>query len=134
MGFTPETTTYRLTFDGTDLDGLIVELESVSVGVMLDLLALADTAKDNPASTAKFFDTLGDALIEWNLEIPAGNPIPADRTGVRRLTAPHAMTLVKAWASAMQDVPAPLDQPSTGGSPSAVVSLPMEPLSANRAS
>jgi hypothetical protein len=133
MGFELNSPEYRLTFEGTDLDGLIVQVQSVSVGTMLDLIELADADTRKAADIAHMFDTLGDALVSWNLE-RKGVPVPADRTGVRSLGAPEAMTLIKAWSSVMQDVPGPLDQRSTGGGPSAVLSMPMEPLSANRAS
>lgn len=133
MGYQRKTTTYRLTFDGTDLDGLVVQVRSVSVGTMLDLVALADADTRKTADLAIMFDTLGDALVEWNME-DDGVAVPADRAGVRSLEVPEAMTLIKAWSAAMQEVSGPLDQPSTGGVPSAVLSLPMEPLSANRAS
>jgi hypothetical protein len=133
VGFQRKTTTYRLTFEGTDLDGLVVTVRSVSVGAMLDLVGLAEADTRKAADIAHMFDTLGDALDSWNLE-DGGVPVPADRTGVRSLGVPEAMALVKAWSNVMQDVPGPLDQPSTGGVPSAALSLPMEPLLANRAS
>jgi hypothetical protein len=133
VGFELAAKEYRLTFEGTDLDGLIVQVQSVSVGTMLDLVDLADAENRKPADIAKMFDTLGDALVSWNLT-RQGEPVPADRAGVRSLGVPEAMTLVKAWSTVMQEVPAPLDQRSSGGAPSAVLSMPMEPLSASRAS
>jgi hypothetical protein len=138
MGFKRQSKEYRLHFEGTELDGLVVHVKSIPVGAILDLAALAELANEVTAEGLKSFGlmlaTLADAMVSWNLEDDDDQPVPATIEGIKTLQVGDAMLLIKAWMDAAAGVSGPLDRPSTGGSPSPVVSLPMEPLSPSRAS
>lgn len=137
-GFTRQHKQYRLTFDGTVLDGLVATVRSVPVGTMLQIAEMAsDGAEFTPEglkTLGALFELLADSLVDWNLQDDDGNPTPATIDGVRSLDMDEALLLIREWMKAAAGVSGPLDQPSSGGEPSAVVSLPMEPLSANPSS
>jgi hypothetical protein len=137
-GFRRQRKRYRLRFEGTSLDGLVVVMESVQIATMLQIAEMASLADEltpeGLQSLGVMFELLAEALIEWNLEEEDGTPVPATIDGVKSLDLGDAMLLIKEWMGAIGGVDRPLDQGSTGGGPSAVASLPMEPLSASQAS
>lgn len=156
-GYRRKTKQLRLTFEGTALDGLVVVMRSVPVGTILELAAMAELAQDfTPEGISKLgevFELVAQALISWNLEeelcdghgaveceiCPEGSPttimpVPASLEGIKSLDLDEALLLVQSWTQAAAGVSAPLDQPSPGGSPSAVAALPMEPSSRSQAS
>lgn len=154
MAFTPPETIYVLDFAGTELDGLTVEARSSDIGGVLALSEMIDGMGDVPdpedaASVTpeklaryakamgllyKIIDTYSRVLVSWDLEIPAGNPVPATAEGMHRLNTRHLMMIVKAWQQAVSQVPADLGKDLPGGGPSPEASLPMEPLSPSLAS
>lgn len=138
MGFRKNSKTYRLRFEGTDLDGLEVTVRSVSVGTIMDMAELADveTGRMKAADMRRMLSTFADALVSWNWEDDVtGAPVPATYEGVASRDPADVALLVKHWAQAVAGVPDPLGEPSTGGSPSEELStLPTVPLSASRAS
>jgi hypothetical protein len=154
VAFTPGQVLYILDFTGTELDGLTVEATSTTIGGLLSLSDMIDDVGELPdpdaapsldpkqvkryaAAMAKFrrlVDTYADVLVSWDLEIPAGNPVSADAEGMLRLSPRHLMMIIKAYQVAVSQVPAELGKDSTGGAPSPVASLPMEPLSPSLAS
>lgn len=156
MAFTPPELLYELDFAGTELDGLTVRTRSADIGWVLGLSEMIDGMGDMPdpddvdaadltpdkaarygaamRSMGKLVDDFARVLDSWDLEIPAGNKIPATADGLRRLNIRHLMMIIKAWKQAVSEVPADLGKDSPGGAPSPVASLPMEPLSESRAS
>lgn len=154
MAFTPPQVTYELDFVGTELDGLTVVATGTTVGNLLTMSDMIDNLGELPdedelaqagPETAKRFagamtklrqlvDTYAEVLVRWDLEIPAGHPVPPTAEGMARLSPRHMMMIIKAWQAAVSQVPAELGKDSIGGAPSPVASLPMEPLSPSRAS
>jgi hypothetical protein len=156
VAFTPTRVLYELDFAGTELDGLTVSACSADIGWVLGLSTMIDAMGDMPdpddedatdltpgkaarygaamASMSKLVEDFARVLDSWDLEIPAGTPIPATVEGLHRLDPRHLMMIVKAWQQAVSQVPADLGKDSPGGAPSPVASLPMEPLSESRAS
>lgn len=155
MGFTPKRKVYVLDFEGTDLDGLTARTRSASIGTMLDIGNAIDGAGDVPtvevlaglpereqlSKIAEFMKKIGDAvdqfaavLVSWDLEDEHGHPVPAGVGGLLTLEPGELMLLIGAWRKAVADVPAPLPETSSGGTPSLEGSLPMDPLSPSLAS
>ena len=142
MGFTPKSKIYVLDFTGDDeLDGLTVRARSSSIGALMDISGLAATFKggevDDVTAVAEFgklIEAFADVLVSWDLELQPGVPTPPDASGLRRMEFSHFLRLITAWQGAVSDVPAPLPQPSSSGTPSLEGSLPMEPLSSSLAS
>jgi len=72
-------------------------------------------------------------LVGWNLEND-GEPVPHDAKALLAQDFDVTQTILKAWEDNAITVSAPLEQGSSGGEPSLAASIPMETLSASRAS
>lgn len=154
MGFLPDDEDiYHLVFEDPKYRGLEVTMTGLSVGEMLDDMnldylegveALGDLTRVTSESlplikrmnegTAKTFKAFAEHLIDWNVErkTPAGRErVPATLDGVRTQSIGFIRAIIKAWRTAVSDVPGPLDPASNGGVPSPALSLPMEISSPN---
>lgn len=141
MGFTPNRKVYVLEFDsGDELHGLEVRTRSVSIGALLKIGSLQEAAADDADPIAQIgamstlLDEFGALLVDWNLTDEHDAPVPADAAGLRSMDPEHVMRLIAVWQKAVGQVPSPLGDASPAGAQSAVPPMPMEPLSASRAS
>jgi hypothetical protein len=119
------------------------------------------TAKDVEALDPMVEAFMGSA-IRWNLEDEDGNPVALVKGGPHLCRCGQTqlqsvgqscmscsdayiegfldqdldfqMSVIVAWSEAITGVDVPLGRPSSGGEPSLVASLPMEPLSESHAS
>lgn len=138
MGFTPKRTTFVLDFEGTELDGLTVRARHATLGTFMHLGELAvraneeDGADQLEAMQAQL-DLFDEVLVGWDLLDEDGNGVPANAAGLKTLEPGHAKLIINAWRTAMSQVTGPLVEPSSSGSPSEALSLPMEPLSPSQA-
>lgn len=138
----------RLEFGDGELEGLAIRTRRPSIDELFDITAQAEGLGDvdieamSPEQAAQARDMLGmfaEYLVWWNLDEDVlgedGEP-----TGEERAVAPTLEGLLSQdlglvvpvfwkWLGAMGDVPAPLDRRSSGGGPSEVPQIPMEPLS-----
>jgi hypothetical protein len=131
MGFTPNRKLFRLVFEG-DLDGLEVTCRSSSVVVYKRIASYAARVYSSPpsdedlAALADLYASFAAVLVEWNLEEPAGVPVPATLDGVETQEPALVNAVVTAWLDAVAE--------ALGGRPSGQLvaeleaSLPMEPL------
>jgi hypothetical protein len=137
MGYRPPRPTFKLIFeDDGQFDGLVVRTTSPSLGALQQVLTLADDQGNADQLTA-MIALFAELLLEWNVEDDEGAPVPPTVAGLQAQPAPFVMSLIKAWGEQMREsvqVPAPLDEPSTGGSLSGVPSLPMDQSSRSQAS
>lgn len=130
-GFRPGRKTYRLEFeDGHDLAGLVVRATSVGTGEFFELSKLAD-GRFGLEEGAELVERFSTHLVSWNLEEDDGTPVPATLEGLRSQEFDHVISIIMQWMDAVAGVSAPLAQPSPGGVPSPVESIPMETLSPN---
>jgi hypothetical protein len=133
MGYQRPVKAYRLKFEDPDLAGLEVTVRSVAISEFLKMTELAGAADDPKvaaASAGEVFHVLAGALMEWNLDDAAGQPVPATYEGIISCELDFVMMIVNAWLSAMSDVSPPLLNGSSAGTTSALEqSMPMEPLS-----
>ncbi|HEV8653263.1 MAG TPA: hypothetical protein VG276_28690 [Actinomycetes bacterium] len=139
MGYRPKRKVYRLTFEDEDMGGLVVRAHSTSLGGLLAALGILtidtdDLSAEDLAKLGELFRTFAAALVEWNVEDEAGQPVPATFEGLASQDADFVLVIVRAWAEAISGVPAPLGPPSPDGRPSPAPSIPMEALSQNQAS
>ena len=114
MGFKNPRRTARLIFDkDSGYEGAEITCSfDVSLGAYFDFSGMGD----DPAKQRESFMRFGDELlIDWNLEEDDGTAIPATGKGFLDISAPFAMAIIKSWAEAISDVPAPLDVPSNNG-------------------
>lgn len=127
MGYTVKRKSYHLKFVDPEMGGLEVVAHSGSTGNILNIMEqetdgrIAEAVKDSMAVFA-------DNLVSWNLEDEQGQPVPANLDGLKTLDLDFVMLLIQGWVQSVQDVPAPLETPSTSGKPFQEASLPMEAL------
>jgi hypothetical protein len=123
---------YKLVFDeDTEYPGLEVTLRSLTIGEMQTLRGQDDGDDDGVIGLSKF---VAKQLVSWNREDEDGNPLPPTLDSLMGEEPSFVSVLVDKWTEAVKGVPAPLEQPSNDGAPSAVESIPMEPLSPSLAS
>lgn len=122
-GYRRQRKIYKLTFDKHP--GLVVRATSVSAG---DFLAITElTEQDMTPDVAKeLFARFSSVLLDWNLQDEDGTPVPATPEGLLSEDWDFVMEILDAWMDAVAGVAAPLAQPSSGGSPSLMASIPMD--------
>ena len=104
MGFTPKSTTVKLNFSGSDLDGLTVITKSMTVGEYNAMIG-SGASLSMLESNALVLDKFLDCLIEWDLEIPAGRPVPRTKKGCERVDSNVMSEILAAWVVALTSVP-----------------------------
>jgi hypothetical protein len=144
VGFKAKHKTYKLIFEDEEFEGLEVLARSLPLGSFMDTIGAMPTpaeALDPSRLTAEQRGAVGDmfaefarALVSWNLEDDDGEPVPATLDGLQAQDIDFVMRIITAWMDALGGIPAPLAGRSTAGVPSLAGSIPMEPLSASRAS
>jgi hypothetical protein len=127
--------TYGLTFADGELNGLEVEVRSIPLGRLFEILDAYDgTTVGSALDRLKHItDAFMSVVISWNLQVPEGQP-DAGRLvepTVADLLATQPRELVDqmtgAWLrTAAGVVSAPLPQPSGDGEQSLEASIPME--------
>lgn len=120
MGFRPEPTHYKLTFEDPALGGLEVTVAALSVDEFLSMSELAELGPADAAGAGgaakKMLGTLGESLVSWNVEDVQGQPVPADFAGVRSQEFGFIFKIVIAWIEAQAAVsPNLLNGSSRGG-------------------
>jgi len=129
-----------LEFEDPSFEGLEVKAAVPSLGAFMDVMAAAD--EQEAATTGVQMRDAANALLElfapvlvsWNLEDTDGNPIPTTVDGLRSQDMALVTSIVTAWRRGMSEVSGPLDETSTDGAPHPEASIPMDVLSAPRAS
>lgn len=139
MGFKREAKVYKLVWpEDHENHGLEVRMRGLAVGELAALGGMADLGGPATAEALAALDDLlrlfASKLVGWNLDDDQGEPVPATYDGVQTLDNEFVMQLVDAWMTATAGVSPPLSPSSIGGGTSLAGSIPMEPLSASRAS
>lgn len=122
MGYRPKRKIYTLDFSGTDYEGLQVTVRGLTVAEELEL-------DGQEASSDLIIKRLVSRLISWNVEDDKGQPVPTTHDGVCTQDVAMVLAILDALRTANSGVPAPLPNGSPAGEPSAVASIPTEPLS-----
>jgi hypothetical protein len=127
MGYQPTKKTFNLLFEGDEFDGLQVRTGSPSIGALRKILSLSESDASDTAALDPMIRMFAELLVDWNVEDDSGDPVPATEDGLNSQDSEFVMRR-------NTQVPAPLDETSTGGSLSGVPSLPMDPSSTSQAS
>lgn len=109
MGFTPDPAVYRLNFEGTELDGLIIRTNSCTIQEWNAMLRGQEeqqrSGKDIADANDKYTEMFLKYVVSWNLEIPAEVPVPLTIEGFNKLGTRHGAMIIAAWQRAMTEVP-----------------------------
>lgn len=130
-GFVYEPNTYTLQFGPKDqLHGLEVVVQSVPLGKFLKITQLAgDAGSTDPGkalgAVAELFDTLGSALVSWNLTDRQGTPVPCTVEALQDQPTELGMRLVQEWMQAIGGVSPELGKGSDSGVTYPAVPMPM---------
>lgn len=127
MAFQRKRKVYRLDFEGTEYDGLVVNVRGLTTGEYLELVTLTGATTDNNNETEKLLKLLATHLVSWNLQ-DGDTPVPATFEGLSANDLAMNMSIINAWTDAMVNVPADTEKKSLPGEPSLVGSIPMETL------
>jgi hypothetical protein len=128
---------YRLVFEDPDLEGLEVKARSVAIGKLLQISELKELRNsgeldgDGIAKTRDLLQIFADALVSWNLEDDADQPIPATLDGLLDQDLGFVLQIIEAWMEAVTSVSKSLGKASPSGVTFPEGSLPMEPLSSD---
>jgi hypothetical protein len=134
MGFYVEPTHYRLKFEDPKYAELEINVESIDIGMLTELMSLAsfgDIVNMKSITTVtgamnKMFEAFADKLISWNLEDKYKNPIPANLDGVRKQEPNFIMMVIMNWMGALGSVDSFLPKDLSSGETSLMESLKME--------
>lgn len=107
MGYHYGHRTYRLTFDGTELDGLEIRARGMSIDERLRI--------QKAPGDQLLIDTFVDRLIEWNLEDENGDPVPVDRENAGSEYSDLVLTAALTWMREVSGVRHPLGRRSSNG-------------------
>lgn len=114
--------TYLLKFEDSALEGAEIRFRATPISVMIQLgerLQHADLA-----------GLVAEYVIDWNWEDEKGEPLPVTAEAIlENWEEPVLARVCQEWYKAAKGVTAPLEKPSTDGTPSQEQNLPMEPLS-----
>lgn len=157
MGFRPEPTVYKLTFDGTALDGLTVRASACSVAEYTEMIRIS-TTQQAPIDTSqlktpediqrvseeiqrrsdevvrnndRLLELFANHLVSWDLEDLAGREVPPTREGIDASERPLINQLIQAWQVALVSIPNPSSNDSSSGKISEEQSLGLGNLSQN---
>ena len=134
MGFTPKSEILKLVFEeGTPLHGLVVRVKPCTVGEWNDMLRWSAEKKANGGEVAEANDRVTqlflDHVVEWDMEIPEGVPVPLTLEGWAKIDNNHAGILITAWQLAMVGIPKISKGNSENGKTSEEQSLDLAKLS-----
>lgn len=156
MGFRPEPTIYKLTFEGTALDGLTVRASACTVAEYTEMIRINTTQQSpidisqikTPEDIARVTEEIqrrssdlirnndrmlqlfANHLVSWDLEDPIdGSAVPATRAGIDSQERPLINQLIQAWQVALVSIPNPSTSVSDSGKISEEQSLGLGNLS-----
>jgi hypothetical protein len=130
MGYRPPSTGSDLDFTGTQHEGLQVRMDSVPLGMLLEIGELAQGMQSGDLSQMRVLFSMFAGLVEeWNVEDRKGEPVPATLDGVMSQDTAFVMAVITAWIKAVSSAPPPLPGSSESGGTSAEELAAMAALS-----
>ena len=130
---------FLLKFEDEEMAGLEVRVRTTSMAGLTAMAKLAglangrDISREDIEQLDPLFELFIDCLESWNLE-DAGEPVPTTKEALLAQDLDFALTVIAAWIEAAAGVSGPLGEKSNAGGLSLAGSIPMETLSASRAS
>lgn len=121
--------TVKLIFDDPEMDGLEVRARRYTIGRYVDFVAASGTplnGSDAEKNRRTLAEILAEAIIGWNLEDDADQPVPATTEGILDQDFRFLVGLTEGMLAANKGVPDPLGERSSDGGRSLEASMPME--------
>jgi hypothetical protein len=131
----------RLTFEGTELDGLIIETTSVTMegllGIQEKSIQVEELRKGAQTDAAKnrimmvefraMVDLFVNVIIDWNVK-KGGKKLPPTAENLLKQPPEYLMSLIKIWVGVAGGVDENLEEDSQIGNTSMEELIPMEVL------
>lgn len=129
MGFEPQETLYKLTWEDPAMAGLEVTVREPSIDQLLSMDSVgADGGKGMDADKIRgAFRVFSDLLESWNVE-RKGEPVPATYEGVISQNAGFISKIISAMGREFAK-PDPTSVPGSSGGGTSQPSIPMLPAS-----
>jgi hypothetical protein len=134
MGVVVGARQFELHLEGEQYADVKVITKGLTVGEALEFGEFLDGLRIAPVMTAEeverrdvSYALFASRVVEWNLESAPGEPLSRDLAGMQALDWTWGRDFIRAWVTEVTEVPRPLAQPSTDGTPLEVASIPMEP-------
>jgi hypothetical protein len=129
MGFEPQETLYKLTWEDPAMAGLEVTVREPSIDQLLsmDAIGAADGKGMDTDKVRGAFRIFADLLDSWNVE-RKGEPVPATYEGVVSQSPGFVMKIISAMGREFAK-PDPTLQPGSGGGGTSAPLIPMLPAS-----
>lgn len=127
MGFQRKRKVYKLDFEGTEWDGLVVKVTGLTTGEYLDFVSLTAAVDEDDNQTGDLVTMLAEHMVSWNLE-EDNEPVPCTLEGLKANDVGMTMAIVRAWTSALSGVPEETEKKSPAGDSSLLDSIPVESL------
>lgn len=136
MGYVPKRKTYALDFTDTDLDGLEITLRGMTTGEMIYAMEMREAAGEDAGGRelAELLQLMANKVVDWNVEDDQGQPVEPTLAAIHDQDPEFNFAILDAWLTAINGVPAPLDETSSDGELSLVASIPMDIPSESQAS
>lgn len=136
MGYVPKRKVYSLDFSDTDFDGLEITLRGMTTGEMIDAMEMREAAGEDVGGRefAELLQLMADKVVGWNVEDEDERPVEPTLDALRDQDPEFNFAVLDAWLTAINGVPAPLDETSPDGELSLVASIPMDIPSESQAS
>ena len=135
MGFEPQETLYKLTWEDPSMAGLEVTVREPSIGQMLSMSDMpASGATVDTEKVRAVFRVFAELLESWNVE-RKGQPVPADYEGVVSQSPAFITKIIAALGKDFSKPDPTLPTGSaTGERASLESSIPMTPSQSSRGS
>ena len=129
MGFEPQETLYKLTWEDPAMAGLEVTVREPSIDQLLtmDDIGTGDGKGMDTEKVRGAFRVFADLLESWNVE-RKGEPVPATYEGVVSLGLGFINKIIGAMAAEFAK-PDPTSPPGSSGGGTLPSSIPMQPAS-----
>jgi hypothetical protein len=128
MGYEPQETLYKLTWEDPAMAGLEVTVREPSIDQLLLMDGMGGAGKDMDADKVRgAFRVFAGLLDSWNVE-RKGEPVPATYEGVISQSPGFVMKIIAAMGKEFAKPDPTLQPGSNGGGPSQP-SIPMLPVS-----
>lgn len=129
MSFKRKRKVYKLDFEGTEHDGLVVTVRGLTTGEYLDLVSLSAPGSEGDRETESMLKLLASHLVSWNLvDDESDEPVPTTYEGIRSNDFGMNMAIVNAWTLALTALPEKSEKKSSSGEPVLVESIPSQAL------
>jgi hypothetical protein len=126
MGFKRPVKTVVLGFEGTDYEGLEIEVRSLPLGQFIELSKKFESEERSDQDVEEMVKLFVDSVKSWNMEEDDGTPVAPTYDNILTFDLDFVMACVSAWVDGMTGPDKDLGKDSNSGETSPALSIPMD--------